>query len=62
MKLIISVRCWLFLNGRLRGGSYVLAPLVHMADGHSRRELQMFAESVLRQARPSDQMSVFDRL
>jgi hypothetical protein len=31
------VRCWLFLNGRLRGGSYVLAPLVHMAHGRSRR-------------------------
>jgi hypothetical protein len=27
----VCVGCWLFLNGRLRGESYILAPLVHMA-------------------------------
>jgi hypothetical protein len=54
--------CWLFLNWRLRGGSYVLAPLVHMAHGRSRRQFQMLVDNVFRQAGPSDQMSVFDRL
>jgi hypothetical protein len=58
----ICVRCWLFINWRPRGGSYILAPLVHMAHGRSRRQFQMFVDSVLRQAGPSDQMSVFDRM
>jgi hypothetical protein len=58
----VSIRCWLFLNRRLRGGSYVLVPLVHMAHGRSRRQFQMYVDSVLHQAGPSDQMSVFDRL
>jgi hypothetical protein len=58
----VSVRCWLFLNGRFRGGSYVLASLIHMAHGRSRCQFQMLVDGVLRQARPSDQMSVFDRL
>jgi hypothetical protein len=58
----VCVRCWLFLNGCLRGGSYVLAPLVHMAHARSRRQFQMFVDSVLRQTGPSDQLSIFDRL
>jgi hypothetical protein len=58
----VCVRCWLFLSGRLLGGLYVLAPLVHMAHGRIRRQFQMFVDSVLRQAGPSDQMFVFDRL
>jgi hypothetical protein len=44
----VCVRCWLFLNRRLRGGSYVLAPLVHMDHGHSRRQFQMFVDGVFR--------------
>jgi hypothetical protein len=32
------VRCWLFLNGRLRGLSYVLAPLARMTNGGGRRQ------------------------
>jgi hypothetical protein len=52
----VCVRCGLFLNGHLRGGSYFLAPLVHMAHGRGRRQFQMFVDSVLRQAGPSDQI------
>jgi hypothetical protein len=33
----VCICCWLFLNWRLRGWSYVLAPLVHMAHGSGRR-------------------------
>jgi hypothetical protein len=41
---------------------YILEPLVHMAHGRSRLQFQMCVDSVLRQAGPSDQMSVFDHL
>jgi hypothetical protein len=58
----ICVQCWLYLNGRLRVGSYIFTPLVHVSQGRSRRQFQMFVDSVLRQAGPSNQMSVFDRL
>jgi hypothetical protein len=42
--------------------SYVLAPLVHVAHGSSRRQFQMLVDGVFRQAGPGDQMSVFDCL
>jgi hypothetical protein len=58
----VCVRCWFFLNGLFRGGSYILAPLVYMAHGHSRRQFRMFVENVLCQAGTSDHMSVFDPL
>jgi hypothetical protein len=44
----ICVRCWLFRNRRFRGGSYVLASLVHVAHGCGRRELQVFVDIVFR--------------
>jgi hypothetical protein len=47
---------------RFRGGSYVLAPLVLIAHGSGRHQFQMLVDSVFRQAGPSDQMSIFDRL
>jgi hypothetical protein len=37
-------------------------PLVHMAQGRSRRQFQMFVDSVLRQAGPGNQIPIFDRL
>jgi hypothetical protein len=58
----VCVRRWLFLNWRFRGGSCVMAPLVHMAHVSGRRQFQMLVDSVFRQSGPSDQMSVFDLL
>jgi hypothetical protein len=58
----VCIRCLLFLNWRLRGGSYVLSPLINMAHGCSRRQFQMLVDSFFRQSKPSDQVSVFDCL
>jgi hypothetical protein len=58
----VCIRWLLFLNRRLRGGSYVLSQLIHMVHGRGRHQFQMLVDSFFRQSGPSDQMSVFDRL
>jgi hypothetical protein len=44
----VCVRSWLLRNRRFRGGSYVLASLVHMAHGRDWCEFQMFVDIIFR--------------
>jgi hypothetical protein len=39
-----------------------MAPMVNVDHGSGRRQFQMLVDGVLRQAGPSDQMSIFDCL